>query len=396
MRWSAAHLCTAVVCVFIAGLPSYSSDDFSRRTYLDGIDVRCVTRGADGTVWIGTGRGAFVLPKGSEAPVPCEAEPLADAEINDIIEDGMGVLWFCTASGLVRHSGDSFVVVNETEIPVDLSNERLSSRLMKPDGGPPDPLHEIGEVLCAAASEDGLWFATRQAVVRYIPQTDTWSAQTHYAEWGPVVGGYTGIFARPLQGCQQIVADHAGVLWALIEGGLITADPTTEGWAWATGYELQGIGGSPVRVRLPYVAHHVRLGNSYSTVRLPQWGLPTALALNEAGEVQVLTDKGYVLSRPRGAAVLAPQVDLAGLHWSARGAAWALAVSWACVAVVGPADFSVSPNLLIAAVDGKPMIATSVGGDDAAVRDMLFCLDGQTLVATDRGLVAVTVPLPAD
>ena len=121
-----------------------------------------------------------------------------------------------------------------------------------------------------------------------------------------------------------------------------------------------------------------------------------ALALNEAGEVQVLTDKGYVLSRPRGAAVLAPQVDLAGLHWSARGAAWALAVSWACVAVVGPADFSVSPNLLIAAVDGKPMIATSVGGDDAAVRDMLFCLDGQTLVATDRGLVAVTVPLPAD
>ena len=85
------------------------------------------------------------------------------------------------------------------------------------------------------ASGDGLWFATRQAVIQYIAQVNKWLAKTHYLEWGPVLAGLIGMHVLPPQECQRVVADHEGVLWAAyggVRGAKASGTPIGHNWVY--------------------------------------------------------------------------------------------------------------------------------------------------------------------
>ncbi len=51
--------------------------------------------------WIGTRRGAAVL-RGDKLEIPAELAPMRSAQINGIVRDGRGALWFATTQGLYR------------------------------------------------------------------------------------------------------------------------------------------------------------------------------------------------------------------------------------------------------------------------------------------------------
>lgn len=72
--------------------------------------VRCVRRGADGSLWLGTDNGIarYVARavRGLTYATVLEAFPqLTTGPVFDIKEDARGLLWFCTDRGLLRYDG---------------------------------------------------------------------------------------------------------------------------------------------------------------------------------------------------------------------------------------------------------------------------------------------------
>ncbi|WP_374604890.1 two-component regulator propeller domain-containing protein [Arenimonas sp.] len=57
-------------------------------------------------VWIGTRRGVVVLRGDDQLEIPAELAPMRSAQINGIMRDRRGALWFATTSGLFRLTRD--------------------------------------------------------------------------------------------------------------------------------------------------------------------------------------------------------------------------------------------------------------------------------------------------
>lgn len=57
-------------------------------------------------IWIGTRRGVAVLREGAGLEIPAELAPMRSAQINGILRDQRGLLWFATTAGLFRLDRD--------------------------------------------------------------------------------------------------------------------------------------------------------------------------------------------------------------------------------------------------------------------------------------------------
>jgi ligand-binding sensor domain-containing protein len=79
---------------------------------------------------------------------------LPDGEINSIVQDGTGHMWFATWSGLIRYDGYQF-------------------KVFRPDVGNPRGLPEKKIKLLFVDSNDNLWIATSMNLSRYIRESNT-------------------------------------------------------------------------------------------------------------------------------------------------------------------------------------------------------------------------------
>lgn len=65
----------------------------------------------DGRVWIGTRRGVAVL-RGEQLEQPPELAPLRSLQVNGMLRDRLGALWFATAGGLFRLTRDGLLALD--------------------------------------------------------------------------------------------------------------------------------------------------------------------------------------------------------------------------------------------------------------------------------------------
>jgi ligand-binding sensor domain-containing protein len=79
---------------------------------------------------------------------------LPDGEINSIVQDGAGNMWFATWSGLIRYDGYQF-------------------KVFRPDVGNPQGLPEKKIKMLFVDSHDNLWIATSMNLSRYIRETNS-------------------------------------------------------------------------------------------------------------------------------------------------------------------------------------------------------------------------------
>jgi hypothetical protein len=152
--------------------------------------VRCVHRGPDTSLWIGTDNGIarYVArsTRGRAYTTLLEAFPdLTTGRVFAIEEDTRGIIWFCTETGLIRYDGRDLCQFQDGEWVrlgrVDPSDEddvehrawrfnRSSSQWQHFDPGTPDWVPSAGEVR-----------TVEQAAVRALAWTD--QAAADLGEW---------------------------------------------------------------------------------------------------------------------------------------------------------------------------------------------------------------------
>jgi ligand-binding sensor domain-containing protein len=127
------------------------------------------------------------------------ADGLARDQINRIVQDSKGFLWFCTTEGLSRFDGYKFTNYGtEQGLAGRVVNDFLESRT-------------------------GLyWVATNQGLCRFIPDALPPAAQGAAPQRFVVY--YPGE-ASKARYINAICEDHAGAIWCCTEGGLYRVDP---------------------------------------------------------------------------------------------------------------------------------------------------------------------------
>ena len=143
---------------------------------LPNIRVRCLSSGADGTLWVGTDDGAARFDGQQFHPweVP---ETLRDATIYDFQRDPQGVLWACTGWGPVRFDGREWAL-------------RYSSS----DGLP----GEFAAITAAWDAAGRMWVGSRNGLYRLEGER---FVQVHSAD------------GRSLGGIEGLLAEADGTLW---------------------------------------------------------------------------------------------------------------------------------------------------------------------------------------
>jgi len=382
--------------------------DATTRQYLPGADVRCLAQGAEGRVWIGTADGAYVFEGGDEAPARVELPELTGRRVNDVVVDPGGVVWFCTDKGLVRVVGDEVTSINQMEIPFGGQDRPYPLREMAGLSAT-GALSELGEVLCGVASGDSLWFGLHDAIVRYIPQENAWSAQTHYWRWGFILG-CIGSFGppRPIRDCRQLAADGSGLVWALAQDAPLAWNPRSKSPIWETGYVLNGDGDDSAVVPFYKFYQVIPQADTSGSVNQaagaapPTYAVPAAIATAPSGAIRLLTQDGRVFKEPivpdvAGGAVRGIWEEFAqvGLPDSAR-TVLRTATTLACSAdrlVAGGVDADGRPTICVSAeVEETTPVVHSLSDQPAEVRDVLIDEGRGLLVATSLGLVQLPTP----
>jgi signal transduction histidine kinase len=126
---------------------------------------------ADGAMWIATERGVVRLAPGSAGPSSnaaftfTTAEGLPNHQVNSLIEDGNGNVWFGTDDGVfvVSHAGLLDVVDGRTN--------RVSARTISAADGMPDPETNgrLSHPGACRTSDGRIWFATVKGVAVVDP-----------------------------------------------------------------------------------------------------------------------------------------------------------------------------------------------------------------------------------
>ena len=129
-------------------------------------------------------------------------EGLPENSVLAVLQDRLGLLWFGTRNGLVKHDGYAYTIY-------------------KPD---PDNLHSLSDATIYAIHEDAqgdLWLGTGQGGLNHFDrQTERFTAYRHDPE-DPNSLAHNTIYS--------ILEDEAGVLWlATLGGGLNRFDPATK------------------------------------------------------------------------------------------------------------------------------------------------------------------------
>ncbi|MGD8238130.1 MAG: two-component regulator propeller domain-containing protein [Armatimonadota bacterium] len=385
MRW-----CRLVIPVLAGGLlvatlvASGTREGDIARVHLTGIDVRCVAQDPQGTIWIGTARGAFVLARGDVQPRPLAAEALAGAVINDIVVQENGAVWFCTEKGVVRRVADNITAINTLEIPVHEARQG-------------EALHELGRVVCGAAIGESVFFGTPRAIVQHFPLGGTWLARTRHVEWG-VFEGAIEIELAPLRGCRQIEGDAQGTLWAVTDDGLLSANtrwrgPVGAGWWWQTGYESLGDGDDRVVV---HFRQFMARPPEFRGAEDPLYGVPGAIAADASGSIRILAADGHILRSPDIPDLAAgrvwktwsvfPVAAMAGQPRSTLRRAHALAYAgeWSAAAASRADGRAV---VLLRRAPREGFAPKWVADAPTKIHDLLLTRRGRVLVATSSGLV---------
>ena len=90
------------------GVCRYDGDKF--RSYaVDGLSsgtVRTIAEDSEGNLWLGTDAGVRRYASNHFSAQPCQGS-IALREVNDILEDRTGEMWFVSTEGLIRYDGRS-------------------------------------------------------------------------------------------------------------------------------------------------------------------------------------------------------------------------------------------------------------------------------------------------
>jgi len=362
------------------------------RVHLSGSDVRSVAQDPEGTIWMGTARGAFVLASEGTRPEAVAVDAPARAVVNDIVAHQSGTIWFCTDRGVVGRAGEDVTAINAMEIPVQEARKG-------------ETLHELGRVLCGTAVGESVFFGMPRAIVQHFPPGRTWLARTEYLAWG-AISRNIAMGRAPINGCREIVRDAEGMLWALTDDGLLSANrrwrqgPFGRGWCWMTGHESFGDGDDRVVIHFwQLMAGGPRLGGR----EVPAYGAPAAIALDALGSIRILTVEGHILSLPDIPDVTAgrvwktwtvlPVAAIANVPESRPWKACALAYAGDRVAVAGTGADE-KPIVLLRTAPGRDFVVEWMGQRATEIRDLLMTEEGHVFIATSSGLVELAPRLP--